>query len=369
MKCCFKIPTFQKIESILNYCLWLFILPCSNILNADTYLAPGSVQGNEGDVVQVPIYFETNESIVGADIILQFDDTVLQLGEILPGNSITDHQIYDDQDTNGELKLTILSMTNNSLLDGNLSLLSFLLLESIPEAHLLVTVDFEKSLFIAETTEPFEISPILPISDLNLSFPVISPDETLPRDQEILFSVHSDSSMASYSWSMGDNSAVIEGNSTLLYSYDKPGKYLVTVYANNILGAFEKSFEISVDEPFWQFNAEDLGYGWKSFDWFGAYYQAPETNWLFHLDLGWLYRVGERVDDTWFWSEGKDWLWIDANLFPYMYSDINNDWLYIVMREDREALVFDYSDSTWVLWSDLSITPPRLYQKQTFYQI
>ena len=103
--------------------------------------------------------------------------------------------------------------------------------------------------------------------------------DTFAKDREILFSINTDGSLASYSWSMGDNSSLIEGNSSVLYSYNTPGTYLVTVYANNLLGSYEKSFEISVDEPFWQFDAEGLGWvgshliglrvlprGWKQLD-------------------------------------------------------------------------------------------------------
>ena len=115
-------------------------------------------KGEVGDVVQIPIFFETNESIVGADIVLHYDETALQLGEMAAGNSVSNHDIYDDQTTDGELKITILSMTNDVLQDGNLSLLSFLLLEDIEEETQAVTVDVDQSMFIAASTEPFVVS-------------------------------------------------------------------------------------------------------------------------------------------------------------------------------------------------------------------
>jgi PKD repeat protein len=323
------------------------MLPCSNILNADTYLAPGSVQGNEGDVVQVPIYFETNESIVGADIILQFDETILQLGEILPGSSITDHQIYDDQTDDGELKITILSMTNDVLIDGNLSLLSFLLLQNIDEESHLIKTDLDESMFIAASTLPFEITPILPISELNLSFPLEQNDQAFAKDRGILFSVDSDGSLPSYSWNMGDKSSVIEGNTSVFHSYNTPGVYLVTVHAKNQFGSFEKSFEITVDEPFWEFDAQDIGNGWKSFDWFGEYFPVSDTDWLYHINLGWLYRAGENIDSTWLWSENWGWGWTGKDAFPYFYLS-SDDWIYYFNGTSDPIWYYDYGLSRWI---------------------
>ena len=108
----------------------LFFIFLSNSFHASggTYLSADLVSGKKGDLVQIPIFFETNETIVGADILINFDPDDLELGDILAGNSISNHEIYDDQSVSGELKITILSMTNDSLSDGNLSSLSFLLL-------------------------------------------------------------------------------------------------------------------------------------------------------------------------------------------------------------------------------------------------
>ncbi len=47
----------------------------------------------------------------------------------------------------------------------------------------------------------------------------------------------------------------------------------------------------------WQW-ATDRGAGWKSFDWFGYFYDAASP-WIFHADLGWVYRAGDDTDSIW----------------------------------------------------------------------
>ena len=350
---CEKMKLDSQIQSTLRNLFlfplfsFLYLLANPHGLFGETYLATPPFKGEAGDVVQIPIFFETNESIVGADIVLHYDETVLQLGEMAAGNSVSNHDIYDDQATDGELKITILSMTNDVLQDGNLSLLSFLLLEDIVEETQAVTVDVDQSMFIAASTDPFVVSPILPISDLNLSFPLDPNGDTFAKDREILFSINTDGSLASYSWSMGDNSSLIEGNSSVLYSYNAPGTYLVTVYANNLLGSYEKSFEISVDEPFWQFDAEELGMGWKSFDWFGEYYPVTGSNWMFHINLGWLYRAGDTIDSTWLWSENWGWGWISRETYPHFFLS-SEDWIYYFKGTSDPIRYYDFGLLKWI---------------------
>jgi len=336
--------------SLYSFTIFIFglVLTCSNsTVSAETYLSADLVRGNKDEVVQIPVFFETNETVVGADIIIIFDEEEVQLGEILAGNSISNHDIYDDQSTPGELKLTILSMTNEPLSDGNLSLLSFLLLKDYSEPTDAVTVDLTESLLISQSATPFNVSPISPVTDISLNFPLEPNGDTFAIDREIQFSAETDGTLTSYRWNMGDQESFIESNSSLAYTYEKPGVYLVTVEASNQYGQFLKSFEITVQDHLWDYDSDDLGYGWKSFEWFGTFFSQSNSNWIYHEDLGWLFRYGETIDTTWIWSEIWGWGWTNYNVFPYLIHS-SGDWLFYLKGSSNPIRYYDYGLKSWL---------------------
>ena len=85
----------------------------------------------------------------------------------------------------------------------------------------------------------------------------------------------------------------------------------------------------------------DLGNGWKSFSWFGSFFES-DTNWIYHINLGWLYRYGDNLDLLWFYSMDHGWLFTSDALFPYMYNFTNNSWLYL--QGNRLLL---WTNGTW----------------------
>jgi len=324
-----------------------FIFLCNSFhASADTYLSADLVSGKKGDLVQIPIFFETNETIVGADILINFDPDDLELGDILAGNSISNHEIYDDQSVSGELKITILSMTNDSLSDGNLSSLSFLLLRDYDQPTNAVTVDLSESLLISKTSTPFETKPILPITDLTLSFPQESSADTFAINREIQFSLDSDGSLTNYSWSIADQENSLEGNSSFAYTFNQPGVHLITINASNQYGILEKTFEINIQNYLWHSDSVDLGNGWRSFDWFGHFYSVPDSNWIYHEHLGWLYLSGNTVDSTWMWSEIWGWGWTNFSVYPYLALS-SGDWLYYLKGSSSPIRFYDYGLKSW----------------------
>ena len=326
----------------------LFFIFLSNSFHASggTYLSADLVSGKKGDLVQIPIFFETNETIVGADILINFDPDDLELGDILAGNSISNHEIYDDQSVSGELKITILSMTNDSLSDGNLSSLSFLLLRDYDQPTNAVTVDLSESLLISKTSTPFETKPILPITDLTLSFPQESSADTFAINREIQFSLDSDGSLTNYSWSIADQENSLEGNSSFAYTFNQPGVHLITINASNQYGILEKTFEINIQNYLWHSDSVDLGNGWRSFDWFGHFYSVPDSNWIYHEHLGWLYLSGNTVDSTWMWSEIWGWGWTNFSVYPYLALS-SGDWLYYLKGSSSPIRFYDYGLKSW----------------------
>ncbi len=315
-------------------------------VKAEIFLAPGILSGLKDEVVEVPIYFQSDQSLVGAEFILEYDPDLLEIGSIQKGSSLSDHEIFDDQDTPGSLKMTILSMTNNTLIDGNLTKISFLLLEDLNHTEEILIIDENETLLVSLSTENFPFSPLLPISDLMIVFPSDDGSLSFAPDRQIFMQADSDGSLASYHWDMGDGTTS-EGNSSFYHSYAKPGKYLVTLTASNQFGSFEETFEVIIQHPFWQHDAEDMGYGWKTFDWFGNFFPVDGSNWLYHQELGWLYRQGDTIDNTWLWSEIWGWSWISNESFPY-FAHSSGDWIYYFDGTYKPLRFYDYGLTKWL---------------------
>ena len=117
--------------------------------------------------------------------------------------------------------------------------------------------------------------------------------------------------------------------------------------ASNFLGTKTSVKRVSVSAPYWSIDSTDLGLGWKSFEWFGSFYPNEGNNWLFHEDLGWLYRKGETIDDTWFWSERWKWTWTSSQLYPYL-SESDGNWMYYLKGTVNPVRFFDYGQSQWL---------------------
>ena len=93
--------------------------------------------------------------------------------------------------------------------------------------------------------------------------------------------------------------------------------------------------------------ATDHGSGWKSFDWFGSYYETI-TGWIYHHELGWLYRESGATDSIWLWKEDLGWLWTKAPLYPYLYQHKVSHWLYFRRGDNDSRTFYDFTDERWV---------------------
>ena len=64
---------------------------------------------------------------------------------------------------------------------------------------------------------------------------------------------------------------------------------------------------------------EDLGGGWRYSEWFG-YVNDTVDPWMFQAEHGWIYTVGDSLDNIRFWSDSLNWLWTGSGLYPFLYS-------------------------------------------------
>jgi uncharacterized repeat protein (TIGR02543 family) len=92
--------------------------------------------------------------------------------------------------------------------------------------------------------------------------------------------------------------------------------------------------------------ATDLGNGWKRFDWFGSYYEHS-SGWIYHTDLGWLYRVSEGTDSIWLYLNNHGWLWTSLSVCPYFYDAKTSNWMYFKSGDDKPRF-YHYGTKAWV---------------------
>lgn len=178
--------------------------------------------------------------------------------------------------------------------------------------------------------------------------------------------------------------------------FDKQGFESNSTSENN-----ESSGSGKTDPNSWS-DAMDRGAGWKSFDWFGYFYETSNP-WVFHEDLGWFYKATEGTDSIWLYLPGKGlngegetvptyeewldggkvipagmvflggtpwfdestgqqrqsyevygmiygrkggWVWTKKNAYPFLYDFNAGGWKYFLSSGSVKSL-FNYSTGLW----------------------
>ena len=68
---------------------------------------------------------------------------------------------------------------------------------------------------------------------------------------------------------------------------------------------------------------------WTS-PWFGSFAQPEGNNgWILHQDLGWIFVVPIANQGVWFWMDELGWVWTEENVYPFLYSNIRESWLFL----------------------------------------
>jgi subtilisin family serine protease len=118
---------------------------------------------------------------------------------------------------------------------------------------------------------------------------------------------------------------------------ENPLQYTV-IADTEIIANFEKSTSPTV--PLWS-DSSDLSHGWKSFEWFGSFWESS-TPWVYHVSLGWLYRVGDELSSLWFYNQEKGWMYTSSSAFPYLYLNENQSWSYVSVGR-----IYSYKTNSW----------------------
>jgi len=110
-------------------------------------------------------------------------------------------------------------------------------------------------------------------------------------------------------------------------------------------GSVKKVFVPEPDEAWWG-KSQKLPGGWRRSEWFGMFQQDP-SDWLYHEEMGWVYHAPSEGASLWLWKKGRGWMWTKEGVWPYLWSDRKNNWLYFVRGRRGAPVYFDYSNHSF----------------------
>jgi hypothetical protein len=127
------------------------------------------------------------------------------------------------------------------------------------------------------------------------------------------------------------------------------GTFYYRAWAKNVAGyGIGPIKKVSILYPIetWMGKSQELSSGWLRSEWFGFF--RPSTNgWIYHAEMGWIFHSEAKDASVWLWKEGRGWLWTQNGVWPYLWSNRNQNWLFFVRGQSGRPLYFDYSTSTY----------------------
>ena len=139
---------------------------------------------------------------------------------------------------------------------------------------------------------------------------------------------------------VGDEFAITVEASTVGQSF------YYRAFAENAAGlslGTSKRFSLSAsDSSNWWTGIPRSDGGWRVSGWFGSFL-AFENSWLYHEHLGWFYSVGDGAGNLWLWSESHGWLWTGEDLFPYLYRNHDQTWIYFIKSKNGTPRFYNHA--------------------------
>lgn len=110
-------------------------------------------------------------------------------------------------------------------------------------------------------------------------------------------------------------------------------------YDNQIL-ALESQLLESIEDSFREkgynlssiYESTEISDGWRD-SWLGVFYQS-NTNWIYHIDLQWIYPHRTNTGDYWLWLESTGWIWTSQDFYPFFCDEYGRK-MYLYNTESR----------------------------------
>ena len=86
---------------------------------------------------------------------------------------------------------------------------------------------------------------------------------------------------------------------------------------------------------------------WWQSPWFGSFFMGDDNGWIMHEKLGWLF-VLPQEDSVWLWQDELGWLWTAADIYPYLYRDAEDGWIFFHGGKAELLLFFSFQETRWI---------------------
>ena len=86
---------------------------------------------------------------------------------------------------------------------------------------------------------------------------------------------------------------------------------------------------------------------WWQSPWFGSFFMGDGNGWIMHEKLGWLF-VLPQEDSVWLWQDELGWLWTAADIYPYLYRDEEDGWIFFHGGKAELLLFFSFEETRWI---------------------
>ena len=97
------------------------------------------------------------------------------------------------------------------------------------------------------------------------------------------------------------------------------------------------------------------GTSWYEHDWFGKFFAAPNSNWIYHSVHGWLFTEDANDKMVWIWDPIlEDWLWTCSENYDdgrkhFFFSNKWKSYLWHSPETTNPRWLFDYERNAWFL--------------------
>ena len=101
---------------------------------------------------------------------------------------------------------------------------------------------------------------------------------------------------------------------------------------------------------------QDSDLSWLESSWLGVFFKSS-NNWLFTLNHGWVYPIGDTDDSVWLSTPEGHWLWTSKSSYPWLYKEEDATWYYFGSNASTvdQAYYYNSSSEKW-----LNFSPPQL---------